>query len=156
MSSLLAHLHLPHRHLGRHINKSRFVCVCDAPIRYQPMLQQLISQLCYPKRRTIIQYRCAPDERKSDWAQLQLTAHFESQTCIYPFLGPGHFMASEKNVGPNFRDEKSAANFPVEPAMVRKLVRLRLGGFPLRLEDSCCCCGKKWGDWLVGWLVVVG
>ena len=66
--------------VGRHINKSRFVCVCDAPIRYQPMLQQLISQLCYAKRRTIIQYRCAPDERKSDWAQLQLTAHFESQT----------------------------------------------------------------------------
>ena len=62
------------------ISTNLALCVCDAPIRYQPLLQQLISQLCYAKRRTIIQYRCAPDERKSDWAQLQLTAHFESQT----------------------------------------------------------------------------
>ena len=46
------------------ISTNLALCVCDAPIRYQPMLQQLISQLCYAKRRTIIQYRCAPDELK--------------------------------------------------------------------------------------------
>ena len=61
-------------------------------------------------------------------------------------------MASEKNVGPNFRDEKSAANFPVEPAMVRKLVRLRLGGFPLRLEVVVVAEKNGVIGWLVGWL----
>lgn len=47
--------------------------------------------------------------------------------CIYIYI---HLFGArtlhgfpEKKCGPNFRDEKSAANFPVEPAMVRKLVR---------------------------------
>ena len=45
----------------------------------------------------------------------------------------------EKKCGPNFRDEKSAANFPVEPAMVREAGEA-VGGVSVTAGSRCCCC----------------